>query len=335
MANDPAGFRPKAFPPPEFPPRRAATFARTPPAIFPVVLGALGLVLALRRGFALLNLPPALALVDILAGAAVALWAFALLAYGVKLARRPGVLWEDLKVLPGRAGLAAGSAGGLAVAALLVPVAPDLARAALYGALGLHGLVVLAIVLALRDLPPEGRGVNPSWHLSFVGFIIGGLAALALGLTGLAQGLFWACLPMALVIWGLSLWQLATRIPPAPLRPLLAIHIAPAALLALVGGGIGQALLAEVFAWAALAMALALIISLRWVIATGFSALWGAFTFPLAALASALMAEGEVLQGFGLVTLFTALVVVPLILWRVLRLWPGGQLAAKTGAAEA
>ena len=38
--------RPKAFPPPEFPPRKPKLFAKTPPAIFPVVLGLLGLGLA-------------------------------------------------------------------------------------------------------------------------------------------------------------------------------------------------------------------------------------------------------------------------------------------------
>ena len=43
--------RPKAFPPPEFPPHRAKLFAKMPPAVFPVLLGLLGLGLALRRGF--------------------------------------------------------------------------------------------------------------------------------------------------------------------------------------------------------------------------------------------------------------------------------------------
>ena len=31
--------RPKLFPPPEFPPRRPARFARMPPAVFSVLLG--------------------------------------------------------------------------------------------------------------------------------------------------------------------------------------------------------------------------------------------------------------------------------------------------------
>ena len=45
--------RPKRYPPPEFPPRRAKLFAKTPPAIFSPMLGVLGLALALRMARAL------------------------------------------------------------------------------------------------------------------------------------------------------------------------------------------------------------------------------------------------------------------------------------------
>jgi tellurite resistance protein len=188
QAPDPdrARLRPKAFPPPEFPPRKVPLFARTPPAVFPVILGALGLVLALRRGMEALGLSQAP--VDLLGGLVVALWVFAALAYGVKLARRPGVIWDELKVLPGRAGLAAGTAGGLAVAAVLVPYAPEVSRAVLFGGLVLHGVLALAVVRALVGLPPEAQGVTPAFHLSFVGFIIGGLAAVPLGHDALARG---------------------------------------------------------------------------------------------------------------------------------------------------
>ena len=44
--------RPKRYPPPEFPPRRQALFARTPPAIFPPILGFLALALAVRLALA-------------------------------------------------------------------------------------------------------------------------------------------------------------------------------------------------------------------------------------------------------------------------------------------
>ncbi len=49
MAVDPKFARPKRYPAPEFPPRRIARFTRMPPAVFPVVLGLLGMGLAARR----------------------------------------------------------------------------------------------------------------------------------------------------------------------------------------------------------------------------------------------------------------------------------------------
>jgi tellurite resistance protein len=86
----------------------------------------------------------------------------------------------------------------------------------------------------------------------------------------------------------------------------------------------------------ALAMAtvilLALVISGRWVLEAGFSAMWGALTFPLVAYASALFALGFDLAGMAM--LVVALGVVPMIAWRVITLWGSGQLAAKTNAAE-
>ncbi|MEZ5798474.1 MAG: tellurium resistance protein [Paracoccaceae bacterium] len=333
MATEPARYRPKQYPPPEFPPRRAPRFSRVPPAVFPSVLGVMGLVLALRRAALVLQLPQEP--VDLLAGLVLALWVFAAFAYAAKLARRPGVIWEDLRILPGRIGLAAGTMGGMAAAALLVPYAPGLARVVLFAALALHGLLVLAVLRVLAGLPAESRGVNPGWHLIFVGFIVGGVAAVPLGLEPLARGLLWGTLPLAAAIWGLSLAQLARRVPPAPLRPLLAIHLSPAALFSTVCALTGQAGLALVFAALGLLILLALLVAGRWVAESGFSPLWGAFTFPLAALASALLAGDAFLVWSGIAVLTMAVGFIPWILWRVLRLWMGGQLAAKTNAAQA
>ena len=81
--------RPKRYPPPEFPPRRPKLFAKTPPAVFPSILGLLGLAGAVRLMLGRLGLDPGPG--DLLAGLAVALWAFAAVAYGVKLARRIAV----------------------------------------------------------------------------------------------------------------------------------------------------------------------------------------------------------------------------------------------------
>ena len=146
---------------------------------------------------------------------------------------------------------------------------------------------------------------------------------------------FWCTLPVALTIWGLSLRQFARAVPPAPLRPLLAIHLAPAALLGTVAGLLAKPEIGAVFAGLGLVYAILLVVSGRWVLAAGMTAMWGAFTFPLAALATALMLTGGVWLWPGVVLTGVALGVIPAILWWVLKRWPGGRLAAVTNAAEA
>jgi tellurite resistance protein len=325
--------RPKRFPPPEFPPRRTAALAKTPPAIFPPILGLLGLAIALRLALGQMILPSGAG--DLLAGVAVALWLFAVVAYGAKTLRRPGVVVEDLRVLPGRSGLAAMTMGGMAAATLIAPHAPGLAQGLIVLALVGHTVLAGLLLRLLASLPPEARQVNPTLHLSFVGFIVAAPAAVAVGWMGLATLLFWLTLPAALVIWGLSAVQFMRAVPPPPLRPLLAIHVAPAALFASVAGLLGMVGLANVLVLAGLALAAALAVSARWLLAAGITPMWGAFTFPLAALASALIRTGGVWQMAGIGVSVVAVVVVPLILWWVLKRWPGGKLAAVTNAAEA
>jgi tellurite resistance protein len=325
--------RPKRYPPPEFPPRRPALFARTPPAIFPPLLGLLGLAGALRLALGRLGLDAAAG--DLLAGVAVALWLFAATAYAAKVLRRPGVVTEDLRVLPGRSGLAALTMGGMLAAGLLGPVLPAVGLGLLAVALVGHVLLAGLLLRLLVTLPPPGREVNPTWHLSFVGFIVAAPALLALGRPDLAEGLFWATLPVALVIWALSGRQFVQIVPPAPLRPLLAIHVAPAAFLASVAALLGKAEVAAGLVTLAAAFALLLLLSGRWLLASGPSPMWGALTFPLAALATAMLLKGEGWQWPGVVLVGLGLIAIPAILWWVWKRWPGGKLAAVTNAAEA
>jgi tellurite resistance protein len=325
--------RPKRYPPPEFPPRRPAVFAKTPPAVFPSILGLLGLVGALRLALARLGWDQGFA--DLLAGLAVALWGFAVVAYAVKVARRPGVILEDLRVLPGRSGLATMTMGGMVAAGLVASYSVMLGSVVLVVALIGHAVLAVLLVRLLLGLPPEARAVNPTLHLSFVGFIVAAAPALALGWALLAEVLFWALIPVAVAIWGLSPRQFMSSVPPAPLRPFLAIHLAPAALLALVAGLLVKPALAVLFLGLGTVYGLVLLAGGRWVTEAGPSPLWGAFTFPLAALASAMLVAGGLWLWPGLVLVAVALGVIPAIAWWILKRWPGGKLAAVTNAAEA
>lgn len=323
--------RPPVFP--LKPPARPGVFRRTPPAIFVPILGLLGLGVVWRKAVSVYSLPTGL--VEMVLGAVSLLWLFALLAYLVKVVRRPGVISEDLRILPGRAGLAALAMSVELMAAVLAPYAPSLARAVLLAGLAVHlGMMVLLVRVILAS-PPEGRAVTPVWHLAFVGIIVSGIAALDLGEAGLARALLYATMPVAGAIWGISLVQLIRRIPPAPLRPLLAIHLAPASLFASVSAGLGENGLASGFVLLGGLILLAILVSLRWIIEAGFSPLWGAFTFPLAAYAGALLRNGPGWEDAGAVFLIAATLVIPPIALKIMQAWAKGELAARTNAAAA
>jgi tellurite resistance protein len=325
--------RPPRFPPPQFPPHKPKLFASTPPAIFPSILGLMGLVMALRRALPLLGLPgdP----VELLVGAVLALWVFAVLAIKVKALRRLSVLRDDMRPLPGRAGLAAATMSGMLAGALVAPYSGLLALILLFGSLVAHAVMLGFLLASWRGQPAEVRAVNPTLHLSLVGFIVAAPPLAQMGWTGTAAALFWLTAAVALAIWVASAPDLLRRTPPAPLRPLLAIHLSPAALLSSTAALLGWWDLATLAAAFGLLILLSLIASARWITAAGFTPMWGAFTFPLAAFANALMLQGGPAADLGLLVTLAALIVNPVIAWKVLKLWPGNRLAQKTNAAEA
>lgn len=309
---------------------------RTPPALFPPIMGLFGVGLGWRAASEAFGITPAIA--DLILGATSVLFLFTLAAYLAKPLRRPAALMEDLRVLPGRAGLSAASLCVMLFAAVVAPYASGLATGLALLAFAIHVALVVAIVMTLIRGPEEGRVVTPVFHLSFVGFIIGGVAANALGHPEIARWLLWSMLVPAGLIWGLSARQLLTRVPPAPLRPLLAIHLAPASLFTIVAASAGLTAPAYAFSALAAAILVALLVAARWLTVAGFSPLWGAFTFPLAAFAAALvtLSQGQGVLGIaGGAVLVAATLVVPAIALRIFKLWPGGKLAAKTNAAEA
>lgn len=307
-------------------------FRRTPPAIFPPILGLMGLGIAWRRGVGAFALPSGA--VELFLGGVTLIALFALLAYGVKIARRPGVVIEDLRILPGRAGLAAAVLTLYLVAAALGPYG-GFAQGIFWAAAILHLALIATVIRVFATGPAEQRRVNPVWQLTFSGWIVGAIAGLALGLTTPALVMFWVALISASAIWVISIGQFARERVPAPLRPLLAIHLAPAALLGTVATGFEASGIAAVMAGLAAAYLLVLLLSVRWLTAAGFSPLWGAFTFPATAAAGCFLAQGGDWTIPGAVVLIAATVIVIPIAVKVLQLWAKGQLALKTNAAIA
>lgn len=326
------------LPPPLKPLPRPGLFRQTPPAIFPPILGLLGLGIAWRRGQGAFGMPGEA--VELYLGAVTLLFLFALAAYGAKVARRPGVLAEDIRVLPGRAGLATATMGLMMLAAVLVPYAPGAATAVLAAGVLLHAGVALAALRLLLAGPEEARRVTPVMHLTFVGFIVAPLATAPLGMTAFSSSVLAYCVVAASAIWVAGLAPLVRRAAPAPLRPLQAIHLAPASLISSAAHLAGYPLAGAVMAGWATVLFLLLVLRARWMTEAGFSGFWSAFTFPLAAYAGALflaaasLGSGALAVGAGLV-LVAATLIIPPIAVRVMQLWAKGVLAQKTNAAVA
>lgn len=327
------------FPPPPQLPPKVKLFHRVPPAIFPAVLGLLGLVSVWRLAVEVLGVPSAP--VDMAIGMVTLLFLYCLGAYGAKFAFRPGVVLEDLKTLPGRTGLAALCIGLMVQAALLSGWSPSAARGALVaGVLGL-------LVIALHVLPHRLRGTDsagpltPAMHLVFVGFILVPGAALPLGVAaGAMPLLIWYCLAAALVISGLTIRPLLTGEGAPPLRPLQVIHLAPAGYVASGALMTGQTVLGAVALGWATVLAVLFLVRIRWLTESEFSGFWSAFTFPVTALAGAclLCSEAFGLDSFrvaGGVILVATTLYIPVIAYKILKLWSNGTLGAKTNAAIA
>lgn len=306
---------------------------RTPPAIFPPIMGLFGLGLAWRAAIGAFNVPVAIS--DAILGATALLFVWAALAYAVKILRRPSALTEDLKILPGRAGVAAAMLCLYLLSLALTPLYPLAAWVVLVLGVAMHGMVILATIAVFLRGPVEQRRISPVWHLMFVGPVIAALAALGLDVWPLALAVGAATGMVAIAVWSVSLDQLTSETVPAPLRPLLAIHLAPAALLGLLANGLELDLVATGFAILSAVILGFLVIRAGWLVESGFSALWGAFTFPLAATATFWLSMGANWRYGGAVLLVAATLIVPWIAGKVIQAWVKGQLAIRTNASIA
>ncbi|KMW56861.1 hypothetical protein AIOL_001818 [Candidatus Rhodobacter oscarellae] len=314
----------------------APFWRRTPPAVFSPILGLTGLAMAWLRAGEALGFGAGLG--RVLLFLVLAIFLFALGAYIAKLIARPATLVEDLRGVPGRLGLGAAMLSGMLLAAGVAPFAAGPATLLLYACLAGHLGVMVLIVRVLAGLPRAERRTTPAWHLTFVGFIVAPFGAIALGHLVLAAAIFVATVVVAMVIFGISAEQLKAKRPPAPARPLLAIHVAPLSLFATAAYLLNLGSLSVIMAILASLVFLALVANLKWLLEAGFAPPWAALTFPLAAYAGMLLALGQsaaFVAWLGLAVLLVASLVVPLIAGRIFAMWARGALAKGTGAAIA
>jgi tellurite resistance protein len=143
---------------------------------------------------------------------------------------------------------------------------------------------------------------------------------------------------MALVIWGLQSAAVRPRSAACTLATRCWRSIWPRRrCFATVAGLLARQEFGVMFAGLGLVYAILLVAAGRWLLEAGVTPMWGAFTFPLAALGHGAAGDGRrlALAGDRDDPLGLGLVAIPWILWWILKRWPGGKLATVTNAAEA
>lgn len=309
---------------------------QTPPAIFPPILGLFGLGLAWRRMPEVFPVPSGVG--ELLLGGVSLLFLFAVFAYLAKFVRRPGSFVDDLRTLPGKAGLAAASTSGMLFAAVLLPYSKCAATWAIGIAIVAHAVVALSMLAVLWRAPLPQRRMTPVWQLTFVGFILAPLAAIPLGYTVMSEAILWVSLALAITIWLGSLIGLMGAAVPPPLRPPLAIHLSPVCLTGIVGAMLGYGALALAFGWIAIIVMGMLLVRAPYLTRAGFSPFWGAFTFPLAAFANLMLVlapvQGGAFRVLAGISTIAATIAIPVIALMILKMWSARTLAVKTNASK-
>lgn len=309
----------------------------TPPAIFPICLGLLGLGLGWRNASEVL--PVAAEVGDVLLGLASAFYMFFLVSYLCKLIARPLVLFEESTNQPARAGLAAAAMSMMLLAAALLPFgisAPFVWWAGVIAQIGASGLGCWAI---WRD-PPEVRRFSTFQYLTFVGPVVGPFAGIPLGYVTESLILTLAALVAYVIITAGLIMQLRNARPSMYLRPSMAIFLAPVCLFATSFGLLGIDWAFVLFYWISMGVAVGLFFLAPWMTKGGWSPVWASFTFPLAAflqvqvMAVVKFGNGAASAGvYGVMVIATPVIVI--VAYRATMMWVTGDLALKSGAARA
>ena len=310
---------------------------RTPPAIFTVTLGFMGLALAWRNASGVLPIPQEIG--DLMLGVSTAYFLFFAVSFVAKVIARPPVVLEDLKVPPARAGVAAFPMAIMLLAAALLPLGVQVPLVWWTGVVFYYvatGLVAYSIITGA----PEARTFSPFQYLAFVGPIVGPIAGIPLGYVTAS---FWlamaAMIPYIAITVGYSIKLFKVR-PPEPLRASLVIVLAPTSLFALAFGQLDIQWAYDLFYWLAMGLAVVMLVMAPWLTKGGWTPVWGSFTFPIATFTNLQIMGIE--EGTGILAtagLVAGLIIsTPLILyivWMSSKTWIRGDLSKKTAAAVA
>lgn len=305
--------------------------------IFAVCLGFIGLGLAWRGAAESQPIPHEIG--DMILGFSTAFYLYFLALYVAKIVARPAVLFEDMRLPPARGGIATLAMSALLLAAALQPFNIPVRQIWWAGVI----LQIAATVIFLHAFwkePAPQHSFTPFMYVTFVGPVVGPIAGIPLGYVWESVVLvIMALIPFVVITIGYTLKLVRSR-PIPPLRPALAIYLAPVGLFAMGFGLLGVEWAFWLFYYWSWAIALILLGLGLWLTEGGWTPIWGAFTFPIATFANVqVMAIGMGASVLGPLGLWAALILgTPLIFYIVYKsvgAWVSGDLSKKSGAATA
>jgi tellurite resistance protein len=274
-------------------PVAAPSLAHLPLPLLAIPMGLGGAGLAWRQAGVALGAPgvvgEALLLLTALA------WLGLVALHARRVLRHPAAVLAELKHPVRAAFIAAPTIGVMIISAALFPYAPSLAAGLWCVAVTLHLLVAMLLLRRILGGGGDVAMLAPPLLIPFVGNILAPVFGVRMGFADMSWMMFGVGFFLWLVVTPLLLHRLiAGPALPPPLRPTLAILLAPPAVGALALSQLLGTTGGPVLALVGLAVLVAcVLLSLAFDFAkTPFSLAWWSFTFPSAAFAVMLMAEG-------------------------------------------
>jgi len=312
-------------------PRGSTWLARLPAGIFAIPVGLFGLLGAWRRAAAF-GWAAAAGVADVLAWPAGAIWIASLILYALKCKRHPqAVMREHRHPVQGSLQALLPLSVLLAVIHFNRPAQGFWLVLALL-ALTLHVAIALRVVSTLATGQMPANAVTPALYLPVVGgALIGGMALAVLGYAGWAAMLFGTGLSGWALLEARILGRLFEGPMPEGLRPTIGVELAPPVIATLTAAVIWPQLPAEVLMiglGVSVAPFVGVMARYRWWRNVPFSIGFWSFSFPLAALASAILEavhRGGWPLWIGLAALLAASAVIAFLALRTVALLLQGR----------
>lgn len=273
-------------------PHGSSWVARLPVGMFAISVGLFGLIGAWRRAAAF-GWPVAADIATVLTWPAAAVWVISLILYALKCKRHPQSVMQEYQHP------VQGSLQALLPLSILLAVIhfnqPDqgvwLVLALV--ALGLHIVIALRVVATLATGRMPTNAITPALYLPVVGgALVGAMTLATLHYPGWAAMLFGTGLSGWALLEARILSKLFEGPMPEGVRPTIGVELAPPAIATLAAAVIWPQLPGEVLMiglGVSIAPFVAVLARYRWWCGVPFSVGFWSFSFPLAALASAIL----------------------------------------------